>query len=163
MMKKQIIYPTLIPRIFASTLDLFILSIVATPITTFINYKLSILLFKASIAEILVKAAAEQSESIPEISLNNLFLYIVLILIVNFCIVGMYFIGFWIRWGATPGKMIMHMKIVDEDTLEQPTKWQLIKRFFGYLTALLGIWSVVFSKQRQALHDKIAKTVVIKS
>lgn len=75
----------------------------------------------------------------------------------------MYFIGFWIYWSATPGKMIMHMKIVDENTLQQPTKWQLIKRFFGYLTALFGIWSIIFSKQRQALHDKIAKTVVIKS
>lgn len=162
-MKKQIIYPTIIPRIFASTLDLFILSIFATPITTFINYRLSLLLFKISIAEILVKAAAEQSESLPEITLNNLFLYFVLILIVNFFIVGMYFIGFWIYWGATPGKMIMRMKIVDENTLQQPTKWQYIKRFFGYLTALFGIWSAIFSKQRQTLHDKIAKTVVIKS
>lgn len=70
-MKKQITYPPLIPRIFSSTLDLFILSIIATPITTFINYRLSILLFKVSIAEILVKAVTEQTESLPEISLND--------------------------------------------------------------------------------------------
>lgn len=160
-MKKQIIYPTLIPRIFASTLDLFMLSILATPITTFISFQLSVLLFKVSIAEILIKAT-ENLEALSVINPSSLLLFLMLMSLVNLLIVGVYFIGFWIYYGATPGKMIMHMKIVDAVTLEKPQKWQFIKRFCGYFSALFGIWSIMFSKQHQALHDKIAKTVVIK-
>ncbi|CAN0568580.1 unnamed protein product, partial [Ectocarpus sp. 12 AP-2014] len=47
--------------------------------------------------------------------------------------------------------------------ISTPTTFQLIKRFLGYITALIGIWTILFSKKGLALHDKIAGTVVIKS
>lgn len=161
-MKKQIIYPNLVPRIFASTLDLFLLSILATPITTFISFKLSTFLFDVNIAEITIKAIGGQ-EFDHDITMSKVLIYIILIALMNFIIVGTYFIVFWIYYSATPGKMIMHMKIVDAATLGKPSKWQLIKRFCGYMSILFGIWFIVVSKQRQALHDKIAGTAVIKS
>lgn len=160
-MKKQIIYPALIPRMFATTLDLFLLAILSTPLTTFISFKLSEFLFKVNIAEILIKSA-ENLEALAVNNFSNLLIFIALMAMVNIIIVGTYFISFWVYYGATPGKMIMHMKIVNAVTLEQPGKWQFIKRFCGYFTALFGIWSIVVSKQRQALHDKMAQTVVIK-
>ncbi len=161
-MKKQIIYPNLIPRIFASTLDLFLLSIIATPITSFISFKLSMFLFKVNIAEITIMTIQNQQFA-HTINFSSMVIYIILIFIMNFVIIGTYFVSFWIYYSATPGKMIMHMKIVDAVTLEKPSKWQFIRRFFGYMTVLFGVWFIVFSKQRQALHDKIAGTVVIKS
>lgn len=161
-MKKQIIYPNFIPRVFASTLDLFLLSIIATPITTFISFQLSTFLFKVNIAEITIKTIGGQ-EFAHDITASKVLLYIILISIMNFIIMGSYFIIFWIYYSATPGKMIMHMKIVDAETLGKASKWQLVKRFCGYISILFGVWFIVFSKQRQALHDKIAGTTVIKS
>jgi hypothetical protein len=76
---------------------------------------------------------------------------------------GAYFITFWRKFGATPGKMFLRMKIVDADTLERPSLRNLTKRFLGYITAIIGIWSIVFSKRSMAIHDKIANTIVIKS
>jgi uncharacterized RDD family membrane protein YckC len=161
-MKKQTIYSKMIPRLFATTLDLFLLSIIATPLTSYISFKLSLLFFKANIAEILMMAS-KNPQYAQYITASNLFSYIMAVTLINFIIVGAYFILFWRYCSATPGKMIMHLKIVDAVTFEKPSNWQFIKRFFGYMTALFGIWSIPFSNQHQALHDKIATTTVIKS
>ena len=161
-MKKQIIYAILIPRLFASTLDLALLSIISNPITTFISWKLSQYFFKVNIKEITIESL-RGSELSQYISSSSLFWYILLISIINLLIVGSYFVGFWMRYSATPGKMIMRMKIVDAATLEKPTKLQFIKRFLGYITIPFGIWFVPFSKNHRALHDKLSGTAVIKN
>jgi uncharacterized RDD family membrane protein YckC len=76
---------------------------------------------------------------------------------------GVYFVGFWRKFGATPGKMLLRMKIVDaQDYDVRPSTSRLIKRFLGYITAIIGLWSILISKQGQAMHDRIAGTVVIK-
>ncbi len=167
-MKKQIIYPTLIPRIFASTLDLALIAVPAYLIINFISLRLSLLFFKVSPPEmlkILMQSAENSASSVAaeNINFSNLLSYNILMYLATFIIYGLYFVGCWNYYGATPGKIIMHMRIVDAVTFAKPKKWQLIKRFCGYISALFGIWSIVFSKQRQALHDKIAGTVVIKS
>lgn len=161
-MKKQIIYAILIPRLFASTLDLALLSIISNPITTFISWKLSQYFFKVNITEITLDSL-RSSELTEYIDAGSLFWYILLISIMNLLITGSYFVGFWIRYSATPGKMIMRMKIVDAVTLEKPTKLQFVKRFLGYITVPFGIWFVPFSKQHRALHDKLSGTAVIKN
>jgi uncharacterized RDD family membrane protein YckC len=72
---------------------------------------------------------------------------------------------FWVYRSATPGKMILSMKIVDKDSLEAPNKAQCIIRYLGYFPATLvfglGFVWVYFDKKCQGWHDKIAKTVVI--
>lgn len=91
-------------------------------------------------------------------------------------------IAFW-RWkGATPGKMIIGAKIVDDKTGELPSLLQCIKRYAIFLlvasvpvssvpllaVALSAIMTVscvwvAFDKKKQGLfHDKLAGTVVIK-
>jgi uncharacterized RDD family membrane protein YckC len=74
---------------------------------------------------------------------------------------------FWTKKQATPGKMMMSMKIVDAKTLKKPTKKQLIIRMLSYIISVLplflGVLWVVFDKRKQAWHDKIAGTIVIKS
>ena len=93
---------------------------------------------------------------------NSGITYFLVLLCCNIIIMGAYFIGFWIYISATPGKFIMSTKIVDATTLETPSNYQFVKRFLGYSLFFIGIWSIVFIKQRQALHDKIAGTLVIK-
>lgn len=175
-MKKQIIFCDLIPRLFAACIDFFLLSFII-PITNFISNFVYSFAFKDFLA-------ANSKNTIPIFSnpfaTNNLYMYdflnyvitsnklmlyfscVLIMGIINFLLSGAYFVGFWKYKGATPGKLIMGMRIVDADTLGRPSTTQLIKRYFGYVTALFGIWSVPFTSQRQAMHDKIAYTVVIK-
>ncbi|SFV56898.1 hypothetical protein MNB_SM-7-455 [hydrothermal vent metagenome] len=75
-------------------------------------------------------------------------------------------IVFWEKWGGTtPGKRMVGIKIVDAKTYKDITNKQAITRSLGYIpsTLLLGIGflMVLFRKDRRALHDLLANTVVI--
>jgi uncharacterized RDD family membrane protein YckC len=74
---------------------------------------------------------------------------------------------FWFYRSATPGKMMLGMKIVDADTGDKPGTGQFIVRYLGYYVSTiplgLGLLWVAFDKRKQGWHDKIAGTVVVKS
>lgn len=69
---------------------------------------------------------------------------------------------FWIKKQATPGKRILSLKIVDAATLNPPSIKQLLIRALCIIPLFVGIVWVAFDPKRQAWHDKIAKTLVIK-
>ena len=76
-----------------------------------------------------------------------------------------YFIGFWIWRGQTPGKMIAGIKIIRTDS--SPIEWtHAVLRYFGYivcfLTLTIGFIWIAFDERKQGLHDKIADTYVVK-
>jgi len=170
-MQKQIIYPKFISRIFAMTIDIVILSIVLTPIMNIISKYVFIYTFQGffiqygidtSDSEAMI-LAVKMPEFTNYITASKFFTYSGSLFILNTVFMGVYFIIFWRKLGTTPGKMVMRMKIVDADDHSRPSTYNLIKRFCGYITAFIGIWSAVFSKRGITLHDKIANTVVIKS
>ena len=73
---------------------------------------------------------------------------------------------FWIYRQATPGKIVLDMKIVHAETGAAPSAWQMVGRYAGYYLSgiLLGLgflW-VAFDKRKQGWHDKLAKTVVVR-
>jgi uncharacterized RDD family membrane protein YckC len=73
---------------------------------------------------------------------------------------------FWDKWrGATPGKKIVHIKIVDAKTFKDITNKQAITRSLGYIPSTLlfgiGFLMVAFRKDKRALHDLLAGTAVI--
>lgn len=73
---------------------------------------------------------------------------------------------FWIWRGATPGKMLLHARIVDASTGGTPTKQQFVIRYVGYIVcfASLGVgflW-VGWDPRKQGWHDKLANTVVVR-
>ncbi len=73
---------------------------------------------------------------------------------------------FWVYRSATPGKMAISARIVDADTGQKPSTGQFIGRYFAYLVSLLPlglgfIW-VAFDARKQAWHDKLAGTVVVR-
>ncbi len=74
---------------------------------------------------------------------------------------------FWIYKSATPGKMILGIKIADAETLGKVPKGRLLVRYLGYypsmLILFLGIFWVAWDKRKQGWHDKLAKTVVVKN
>ncbi len=87
--------------------------------------------------------------------------------IVQFIILFSYVAYMWIRFAATPGKLLLGLRIVDEQTFGKMTLKQATKRFFSFILSVaplfLGfIWSN-FDKRCQTWHDKIAGTVVVTS
>ncbi len=71
----------------------------------------------------------------------------------------------WHFWAATPGKMIMRMKIVDAKTRKPISDIQILLRLSGYVMSamffLLGFFWIGIDKKKQGWHDKLADTVVI--
>ncbi len=76
-----------------------------------------------------------------------------------------YFLIFWHKFQASPGKLILKLKIVDEATMEKPTFLQLILRIMGIVISLpllgIGFIMCIFNKEKRCLHDFMAKTKVI--
>jgi uncharacterized RDD family membrane protein YckC len=75
-------------------------------------------------------------------------------------------IFFWKRWaGATPGKKVLGIHVVDAKTYQEINNKQAIIRYIGYIISTIpfgiGFLMVAFRKDRRALHDLLAETVVI--
>ena len=71
----------------------------------------------------------------------------------------------WHVWGATPGKMLLRMKVVDATTEEPISLMQGMLRACGYIASgmsfFLGFFWIGIDKKRRAWHDLLADTVVI--
>jgi uncharacterized RDD family membrane protein YckC len=73
----------------------------------------------------------------------------------------------WVAWGTSPGKRALRLHIVDADSGLPMTKKQAVLRTIGYMLtfAMCGagfLW-VFFTPKKQALHDRMANTVVTSS
>ncbi|ASP49882.1 RDD family protein [Cognaticolwellia beringensis] len=72
---------------------------------------------------------------------------------------------FWVYKSATPGKMAVSAKIVDENTGNKPSTQQFIIRYLGYYVSILalglGFFWIAWDEKKQGWHDKMASTVVI--
>ena len=76
-----------------------------------------------------------------------------------------YWLGFWIWRGQTPGKMATGIKVIRTDS--SPVRWQCAwRRLAGYVvtsvTVFIGFIWVAFDSRKQGVHDKIADTYVVK-
>ena len=77
-----------------------------------------------------------------------------------------YTIGFWTASGATPGKMLMKLKVVDEQG-KQVQIDKAILRYIGYWVSaiifLIGFLMIAFRQDNRGLHDLLAGTNVIRT
>lgn len=75
-------------------------------------------------------------------------------------------VGFWVYKSATPGKMALSLKVLDEKTGAPITVHQSIVRYLGYfvsaVTFLFGFIWVGMDSKKQGFHDKMASTVVVR-
>ncbi|RUO26516.1 RDD family protein [Aliidiomarina minuta] len=73
---------------------------------------------------------------------------------------------FWIYKQATPGKMAISCKVVDDKTGQIPTTAQYITRYLAYYLAAvpmgLGFLWIAFDAKKKGWHDKLAGTVVVR-
>ncbi|MFB6248337.1 MAG: RDD family protein [Salinibacter sp.] len=81
--------------------------------------------------------------------------------------IGLYFTLFLAWWGGrTPGKHLLGIRVVRLSG-EPIGLWYAFERFGGYAagiaTGLLGFVQLYWDPNRQALHDRVARTVVIRT
>ena len=80
---------------------------------------------------------------------------------------GIAYITFFLgRWGATPGKMVCGVKVVQADRTPI-TYWRAFGRawaeYLNMFTFGIGYIIAAFDKEKRALHDHICNTRVVKS
>lgn len=141
-------------RFAASIIDSILVMIVILPIFEFFFGNTS------SISSSLSDSSGFSSynfESISTLSGSGQLLYFLTVLAVV--------ILFWIYRSATPGKMLLGLKIINAKTGGAITKRQGIVRYLGYYVSTLFfalgfIWAG-FDRRKQGWHDKMAGTLVI--
>ncbi|MGG5809726.1 RDD family protein [Falsiroseomonas sp. CW058] len=73
---------------------------------------------------------------------------------------------FWAERRATPGKLVVGVRIVDAATGGTPPLGRLALRYFGYLVSALplglGYLWMLWDRQGQTWHDKLGRTLVVR-
>jgi uncharacterized RDD family membrane protein YckC len=86
-------------------------------------------------------------------------------MVINYILPAIVVLLFWAYKSATPGKLMLKLRIVDAKTGEKPSTAQWLLRYLGYYLSavvfMLGFIWVGFDRRKQGWHDKIASTVVI--
>ncbi|OJH30964.1 RDD family protein [Wolbachia endosymbiont of Armadillidium vulgare] len=161
-----ICYVTGLRRYLSVLLDLIIIVL----FLQFCGQVLNQLFMSSESSKILGQVAAKYQMQVPlsaeETAMQSkLIKLLVLNQIVQFIMLFSYVAYMWIRFGATPGKLLLGLRVVSAQTFEKLTLKQATKRFFSFILStaplFLGfIWSS-FDKRCQTWHDKIADTVVV--
>jgi uncharacterized RDD family membrane protein YckC len=73
---------------------------------------------------------------------------------------------FWVYKQSTPGKMALGIRIADAASGNAPSTSQCVGRYFAYIVSIiplfLGFFWIAWDARKQAFHDKLAGTVVLR-
>lgn len=161
-----ICYVTGLRRYLSVLLDLIIIVL----FLQFCGQALNQFFMSSESSKILGQIAAKYQMQVPlsaeETAMQSkLIKLLVLNQIVQFIMLFSYVAYMWIRFGATPGKLLLGLRVVNAQTFEKLTLKQAIKRFFSFILStaplFLGFIWASFDKRCQTWHDKIADTVVV--
>lgn len=87
-------------------------------------------------------------------------------IVISYIIPSVAVIVLWLKYRATPGKMLFRAEVVDAQSLAAMSPGQSILRYFAYIASWLplfiGFFWIAFDERKQGWHDKIAGTVVIR-
>jgi uncharacterized RDD family membrane protein YckC len=87
--------------------------------------------------------------------------------VLNWVLPAMTTVLLWTLWQATPGKMLLGVRIVDAETGGAPTLGQYVFRYLGYFAAILplglGLLWIFFDRRKRGLHDIMAGTMVVRT
>ncbi|MFC7736264.1 RDD family protein [Roseomonas sp. GCM10028921] len=72
---------------------------------------------------------------------------------------------FWAARQATPGKILLRLRVVDAENGLTPPWPRLVARYLGYIVSGLplglGYLWMLWDPQKQCWHDRIARTLVV--
>jgi uncharacterized RDD family membrane protein YckC len=153
-------------RILAIGIDLLIMTLLLIPTSLIVDFVNRILQTRV--------VNFDTELMLQNISINTFFeiLYqsgilvqVVITQIIHFCIVVSYYTICISKYGTTPGKKLLHCQIINATTRCKPSIQQAFIRSiimpFSMLFVGIGLIMIEFTKKNQALHDKIAGTLVI--
>ena len=96
---------------------------------------------------------------------SGLLVQVIVVQIIHFVVITIYYAALIVKFGTTPGKKLLHCKVVNSITGCKPSIQQAVIRSIcmplSICTAGIGLVMIEFTKKNQALHDKIAETLVI--
>jgi|SaaInl5LU_22_DNA_1037371.scaffolds.fasta_scaffold04889_4 uncharacterized RDD family membrane protein YckC len=141
-------------RFVASLIDSILIMVIVFPIIEFFFAN------KSSVSTSIFDARGFSTysfESMSTLSGTGQLVYIIVTLLI--------LLLFWTYRSATPGKMLLGIKIVDAKTRQPISKGQGIVRYLGYYVSTLFfclgfIWAGL-DPRKQAWHDKMAGTLVV--
>ena len=97
----------------------------------------------------------------PEVFASSVILWLMVGQCIPILVTGV----MWAVWGTSPGQRALHLRIVDANTGQPMTVKQAMLRTLGYLLTFAtfgaGFLWVLSNPRKQALHDRVANTVVI--
>lgn len=85
--------------------------------------------------------------------------------LISYALPFAFYVGMWVRYGGTPGKIWLNVKIVDIETRQPPSVGQAIGRYFAYILStlplFLGFFWMLWDRRKQCWHDKLTGVVVV--
>jgi len=91
---------------------------------------------------------------------------IIVVVLLNFALYCLYFIGGWMISGQTLGKIIFGLRVVRVDGTRIKLRNAVSRLFFMWLFSIglfIGYLWVLVDKQRRAFHDHLSGTIVVYS
>lgn len=145
-------------RMLASIIDSLLSMVLIVPVVNVFYRFLGVMKQQnLSYSDIEVMSVVEQVELLKQMMLSSSIQLVVVTIAVLVC---------WIYLSATPGKIMLKMKIIDATSGKKPSNMQWVIRYLGYVVSLLplciGFVWIHFDKRKQAFHDKMANTVVVR-
>lgn len=165
-------YATFTSRMMASVIDIVLTAIFLVPLFSIIQNAMDLGFFHTVIENtvktngaLTVDGLMRELQFWPQEQIRLEILKVLKFNTIELAVTTPIILLFWVYRSATPGKMILRMKIVDAKTGGAPSKAQLIGRYFGYFLSTLplglGFLWIYYDKKKQGWHDKLAGTVVI--
>ena len=152
-------YATLTRRSLASFID----GLIVGAISIAFNFPIYFAQFKTLISSYPDYIQPQMISSSQTTPTNPLYTILSLIGALIGVFYSIYFIG---KKGATPGKKLMKIRVVNKDTKEVPGILkaflrEIVGKFVSSVFFFLGYLWAVWDKEKQTWHDKIAGTIVI--
>ena len=176
--KPQVMYADVTNRLFASMLDLAVIYLLVDFLSQAIFNAIypggsEYIRIQTQIVKEYPELAAEPGKVLLFImtkytaSMNLILNQMGLGAAVQIVLVGCYYIPMTKIYGATLGKMMIGMKVVDGITGKEITWSQSIVRYICYMPSVfilgLGVFSGMISRRKRCWHDSLADTCVIYS
>jgi uncharacterized RDD family membrane protein YckC len=105
--------------------------------------------------------------SLPGESMQTFAIFILLLTCLGFMSYSALMLAMW-SYGMTPGKWLLGLRVITVDTGLPAGFWRMVLReYIGRLAAglfcAIGYFWALFDANKQGWHDKIAKTLVVRT
>jgi len=105
--------------------------------------------------------------SFPSDTMQSVAIFILLLTSIGFASYSALVLAMW-AYGMTPGMWVLGIRVVTFDTGQPARFWrmalrQIIGQWVSAIICYLGFIWAIFDANKQGWHDKIAKTLVIKT